>query len=182
MSETSQALTSSGDSSHTLQTERLLHNEVQFEQADIATSRIVGVLFVIGLVFVGVALACRWVLDLNASGLDRTARSPQYAAPADRLPTAPRLEPLDRSETTASSDVFAKQLAMEHELHGLGDTVETGFVHIPIEQAMKLFVSQLSVRPGDAKPPTKGFGLVDGGESNSGRLFSEGPIWLRQRK
>ena len=98
------------------------------------------------------------------------------------MPAGPRLEPLDRSAATETTDVFAKQLAMENALHSYGNTTEPGFVHIPIEQAMKLVAPTLPVRHAGAQPPAKGFGLVDGGEPNSGRLYSEAPVWLRQNK
>jgi len=162
--------------------ERLLHEEVQFESPDIGTIRILIVLIGIVLVFIGAGLVCLLVLRLNQGSIDRSDLSAQYNAPKERLPSEPRLEPLDRSAATASTDVFAKQLAMEHALHSYGNTTEPGFVHIPIEQAMKLVAPTLPVRQAGAQPPAKGFGLVDGGEPNSGRLYSEAPVWLRQNK
>jgi hypothetical protein len=71
---------------------------------------------------------------------------------------------------------------MEKTLHSYGNTNESGFVHIPIEQAMKLVAPTLETRQGDRQLPAKGFGLVGGGESNSGRLYSEAPTWLRENK
>jgi hypothetical protein len=162
--------------------ERLLHEEVRFEGPDIGTWRILAVLVGIVLVFVGTGLACMMFLKLNQRSDDRASQQSQYNAPDESPPAGPRLEPLDRSAATASTDVFAKQLAMERTLHSYGNTPEPGFVHVPIEQAMKLVAPTLPVRPGDARPPAKGFGLVDGGETNSGRLYSEAPVWLRTNK
>ncbi len=100
--------------------------------------------------------------------------------PSDAKPAPPRLEPLDFNEM--GSGVFAKQLAMEDALHRYGDSAEPGFVHIPIARATKLVVPTIRVRPGATQPPAKSFGLIGDGESNSGRLYSEAPSWLREKK
>ena len=142
---------------------------------------IVGILVAIALVFAAIGMVCWCLLSIRRTSSDRPAQASSYSMPADKLPPPPRLEPLDRGETATASNVFAKQLAMEHGLHSYGDTNEAGFVHIPIEEAMKRVIAALPVRSGDAQPPVKGFGLA-GGESNSGRLYSEAPSWLREKK
>jgi hypothetical protein len=70
------------------------------------------------------------------------------------------------------TNVWERQLAKERVLHSYGKTDEDGFVHIPIQEAMTTLAEQLS----KAKPPEPAHseGLLDAGESNSGRMFREG--------
>jgi hypothetical protein len=169
------------DRSDAREADRPLHEEIDFERSDIATYKIVLVLFGIALVFVGAGFLCLLVLRLNVTS-DERGMPAQYNVSKEPLPVAPRLEPLDRRQATATTDVFAKQLAMEQTLHSYGNTNDTAFVHIPIQQAIKLVAPTLESRQGDQQLPAKGFGLVGGGESNSGRLYSEAPKWLRENK
>ncbi len=155
----------------------IAHDEVKFDESDISVSSVALILFAFAVVFVVVGLISWSFLSMNESEADRVARAPHYSMPAERLPASPRLEPLDQNEP----DVFAKQIAMEHVLHSYGHTIEKGFVHIPIEQAMKLAIESMPIRRENAQPPAKSFGLVGGGESGSGRLYSEAPSWLQKK-
>ena len=179
MSET--PLSADDDAGRPSNGERLVHQEVKYEDADVGVRGIAAVLLGIAFVFVGTGLVAWFFLNANESDADRIAQKTQYSEPADKLPAAPRLEPLDRAASTNASDVFAHQIAMERDLHKYGETGEKGFVHIPIERAMKLVIETIPVRKEAARPPAKGFGLVGGGESSAGREFSEGPAWLRQK-
>jgi hypothetical protein len=84
----------------------------------------------------------------------------------------PRLEQVDRLAGVEKPNVYDRQAAKEKVLNSSGPTEEKGYVHIPIEQAMKLLEDKLPVR---AKPPAdeawRADGLIDAGESNSGREF-----------
>ncbi len=61
---------------------------------------------------------------------------------------------------------------MPSDLERLETTSEKGYVQIPIDRAMELVVPRLKVRQPTAGPgATKDRGLVDGGESNSGRML-----------
>ncbi len=91
------------------------------------------------------------------------------------LPPEPRLEQLDRVAGIETSEVRAIEAPKERLLSTYGATDETGFIHIPIQRAMDLALDQLPVRK---QPPSrdglvKDRGLLDSGESNSGRLFRE---------
>jgi hypothetical protein len=156
-----------------------VHDELRYEEPDIGVGGIIAVLAGIAVLFVAVAAGCWWLLARNESEADRAAEAPQYSRPAERMPAAPRLEPLERGEVAA--DTFVRQLDMERVLQSFGDTAEQGFVHIPIEQAMKLAVETMPARQDSERLPEMGFGLVGGGEANSGRLYSEGPTWLQQK-
>src|SRR3954469_4469800 len=161
--------------------ESRLHDDVQFEQAELSLNGVIGVLVGIAVVFFGVFLIGRWILVANTSDVDRAATAPNYSLPAESKPVQPRLEPLDYA-TAIASNVFAAQLEKEHVLHTYGATSEGGFVRIPIEKAMKLSTKAMPARQGGKEAPAKSFGLVGGGESNSGHKYSEAPSWLKQNK
>jgi hypothetical protein len=181
MSDSSTPDARNDDGSRAPNGEKLLHDEVHFEDADVGVFKIIAVLAGIALVFVGVGLVSWWALKLNTKGVRHAVPGSDYSVPTESLPAGPRLEPLDRTSATAAADDFARQLAMEHELHSYGATSEKGFVHIPIERAMKLVIETAPVRKESGQLPAKGFGLSGGGESNSGRVYSEGPKWLRKK-
>jgi hypothetical protein len=70
--------------------------------------------------------------------------------------------------------VFAKLAAQEKVLNSYGPTAEKGFVHIPIQQAIKATVGKLPVKRQTQGEAAKDRGLIDAGESNSGRMFRGG--------
>src|SRR3954452_411973 len=92
--------------------ENRLHEEVQFEQAELSVNRVVAVLGGIALVFAGVILICGLILKASRSEVDRAATAPNYILPSDAKPSGPRLEPLDYSTATASN-LFAAQVEKE---------------------------------------------------------------------
>lgn len=132
-----------------------------------------------------------WLLEADRQRHRELMKSsyPVAPAPSTTLPPEPRLEPLDRYAGVESSNVFLRQLAYERTLHSYGTTGEEGFVHIPIEDAMKLAAGKLPVRaetpapeqPGNEKnaagpstrPPPKDNGLLGWGDANSGRVYRE---------
>jgi len=155
-----------------------VHEDVRHEDSEVHAGYILAVLAAIALVFIGVGIVCRWFIDWNERGAVRAPTAPRNHSLANELPPVPRLEPLDATEPT-TANVFARQLEKERALHGYGQTAEDGFVHVPIERAMELAVETMPVRGQAETLPRKGFGLIGGGESNSGRLYSEAPSWLR---
>jgi hypothetical protein len=103
-------------------------------------------------------------------------QSPYPMAPklSAKLPPEPRLEQLDRLAGVDSSEVNKRLAAQEKLLNSYGPTADKGFVHIPIQQAIRAVAGQLPVRKQRGET-TKDNGLIDSGESNSGRMFWEGP-------
>jgi hypothetical protein len=180
MSDQSSRATDAADGRESSADEPRLHEEIRYEDPDISVTGVVAVLAGIAIVFAGVIGIAYWFLRTSEARADRSANASVYRVPRDARPAPPRLEPLNFNET--ESGVFAKQLAMEDSLHRYGDSAESGFVHIPIERAMKLIVPTIRVRPVAAQPPVKSFGLIGDGEANSGRLYSEAPSWLREKK
>ncbi len=88
----------------------------------------------------------------------------------------PRLEQIDRIAGIEKPNINERYTAKEEVLHSFGSTQEKGFVHIPIERAMKMLENKLPAR---AEPPAdkawRADGLIDSGESNSGREFRRRP-------
>jgi hypothetical protein len=99
------------------------------------------------------------------------------AAPASQpLPPQPRLEQIDRLSppqlvTAEENDAMNKQLADEERaLHRYGPA-EPGFVHVPIEAAIKALAGKLPVAKNSAQGESHSEGLLDGGGPNSGRIY-----------
>ena len=57
-------------------------------------------------------------------------------------------------------------------LYSYGPTHDEDYVHVPIDEAMKQLANKLPVREApSAEQARREGGLVDAGESNSGRMF-----------
>jgi hypothetical protein len=136
----------------------------------------------------------RWVLILAVAGCgigvgifflvrgiywatleSRVDGQPTAAAPSElptsQLPPEPRLELLDRLEKTPPSNVAKWERSEEKSLETYAPSDEKGFVHIPLQHAMQMLAGHLPVRKEADRPKFKDKGLVDAGESNSGRMF-----------
>lgn len=75
-------------------------------------------------------------------------QSPYRLAPtlSTKLPPEPRLEQLDRLAKIETSDVSRMLTDKEKILNSYGPTEEKGFIHIPIQEAMKRVAGTLPVR------------------------------------
>jgi len=146
---------------------------VAYERKDIR----LGCLLAVMAVAVGVIAALEfgvwryfhWEADMQQA----QKRSPYSQTPPseDRLPPEPRLEQLDRL-AGAERSALDRQLAdQQAALESYGSTADKGFVHIPIEQAIKALAGRLPVRKSAPAGATHDRGLIDAGEANSGRLF-----------
>jgi hypothetical protein len=101
---------------------------------------------------------------------------PLAPSPATALPREPRLEQLDRVARVETPNVYEREASKLQVLNSYGHTQDKDYVHIPIEQAMKLLENQLPARPEPSAAQRKrSNGLVDAGESNSGRVFKGEP-------
>ncbi len=166
---------------------RIEHPEVRNEKTDASFRAILfivlGAMVVAAAVYVGVLFFFG-----NRRGVEEKAKqSPFPLAPAPAtdpnapppLPAGePRLEQIDRMARNERPNVYVRQESREEWLEHYGPTDEKDFVHIPIDQAMQYLLDkkQLPSRAGPpADRPWRADGLVDGGESNSGREFREKP-------
>ncbi len=156
---------------------RIEHPAVSFERKDVSARGIYLVILATALLAVFHYWIVWWFFNDYNNYESAIKRSPYPLAPvpSQRLPAEPRLEQLDRLEGIQKPNVYLREESKEQILNSGGPTAEPGYVHIPIEQAMKQVVQQLPVRQ---RPPPQGpvkdKGLVAGGEPNSGRLFRGG--------
>ncbi len=142
--------------------------------------------WVIGLIVgsIGLAALTFWVLLVlvhryqNYQAAIKRSSYPLAPSPQEALPPEPRLEQLDRLQGIERPNVHERQASKEEILGSYGSTPKEGFIHIPIDRAMRLLENKLPVRK---EPPAgdrrRENGLVNGGESNSGRMFREKPRW-----
>lgn len=155
-----------------------VHNEVRFEASNVSVLRIGMVLLGIALVFTGVFIASAWVLKVNQIDSNRAPSAFNYSLPSEAKPAQPRLEPLDY-ETAIAANVFKDQIAKERVLHSYGVTADEHYVHVPIDIAIRRFLETKPTSNVPTRLPEKAFGLIGGGEANSGRRYAEAPSWLQ---
>jgi hypothetical protein len=108
---------------------------------------------------------------------ERRSHFPLAPAPSLAFPKKPHLEQIDRLAGDKNASVYQREADKLKTLNSYGQTNAKGFVHIPIEQAMKLAVEKKMLQARPAIPEAerrRAGGLVDAGESNSGRLFKGG--------
>ena len=151
---------------------RIEHPSVRHERSDASFGWVLGL--IIGAVVLGVAIhfAVRAFLAHSVSTLASTRGShfPLAAEPSRTLPPEPRLEQLDRLTEISSSNFKVREQARLEVLNSLGPTKQPDFVHIPIDRAMRHLADKLPARSDD-NVQRHDNGLVNGGASNSGRLF-----------
>jgi hypothetical protein len=152
---------------------RIEHPTIRRELTDVRFLPVFTV--ILGIVVLGaIIIYATWiVLHGLEPGISSFAHSKRGTVDST-LPAEPRLEPLERLSGNESANAFDRQLAAERKLTSYGPTDEQGFVHIPIEQAIKLIVPKLPIRK---TPACQGAGmddgLLDGGGPNSGRIYRE---------
>ncbi len=156
---------------------------VRYEPKDIYLGRILGVI-VIALCVVGALYFGVWRFFRSQERVQEEFKKSPYPlapAPSTALPPEPRLEELDRLTpeemeqldlitSLETAGVNGQLAAQEKALHEYGPSSEKDFVRIPIEQAMKALAGTLPVAK-ESSPGRDANGLVDAGQSNSGRMF-----------
>ncbi|MEN6452030.1 MAG: hypothetical protein ABFC96_16190 [Thermoguttaceae bacterium] len=151
------------------------HAEARYERRDIRLGCLLAVMLVALCVVVslgyGIWRFYWWQADVHAEA----GRSPYPMAPplSSRLPPEPRLEQLERMQGRERANLSKRLVDQERLLHSYGPTDEKGFVHIPIDEAIKYTADRLPVRRTPQGRASHDEGLVDSGESNSGRMFRD---------
>ncbi len=163
---------------------RIEHPSVKSEKSDASFAGIVIILLAAmgcAAIIYGVLLGVFYKWRQDEAAVKRSP-FPLAAEPSSALPPEPRLEPLDRTAGVESSNVFLRLERKEDVMNNYGPTREEGYVRIPVGRAMDLLAGKLPAR---AAPPAeaqrRADGLTDSGESNSGRMFREGPRWWSER-
>jgi hypothetical protein len=158
---------------------QVAHPEVHYEKSDINFRWIVGIL--IGALVFGIIIQLAvwdFFSDYRTFQAEvKRSRFPLAPAPADSRPAEPRLEQLDRLEEGLRTSAAAREATELSILHSYGPTSEDGYVHVPIDRAMKLVQKQLRSRPDRQMGDKRENGLVDSGAPNSGRLYRGKPRW-----
>lgn len=156
---------------------RIEHPRVRHEPRDVRFRWVLVVVIVaVCVATVHYYLVWRYLQSqIAAQNVEKRSPFPLAPTPSTKLPPEPRLEQLNRMSGVASSNVYDRLAAAEKVLHSYGSTEEQGFVHIPIQQAMQRVAGQLPARKEPPAYPPKSQGLVDAGESNSGRMY-RGPL------
>jgi hypothetical protein len=152
------------------------HPESPFERTDINFGRVFALVIVTGCVF-ALMFALNWYFFRAERHVQDERKSSPFArssAGPPSLPPPPRLEQIDRVERGTEESYNAKAAEMLRQLHTSGPAAEKGFIHIPIEQAMKDIVKQLPVRK---ESSDEALHPVYAGSSNSGRTLSGAPPW-----
>jgi hypothetical protein len=148
------------------------HPEVRYERHDVRFLA-VALVIVVAIILGSAEMYAVWRLFHRSEvGLREQNVSRYPLAPDGKpgLPVAPRLEQLDRLEGNRSDQIDRRKLSPEGLLATYGPASEEGYVHIPIERAMDLVIGELRSRSDEAASGNDN-GLVDSGESNSGRMF-----------
>jgi hypothetical protein len=163
-----------------------VHPGVRTEKTDVSFRVVFG--FIVGALFFAAWVHIILLVFFHVRARDEAeAKASPYpltpplasANKVANLPPEPRLEELNRLYNVEKSNVYERQESREHILDSYGPAQEEGYVHVPIDRAMKYLANKLPSR----KPPAdrhKQNGLVDGGESNSGRLFRKEPPWFER--
>jgi hypothetical protein len=131
--------------------EPIEHDSVRFETRDVRYTAILALLAVIGC-YLLVHFSVVWYffrIERHSEEESKRSSYPFAAEVENQLPREPRLEPIDRLSKDMAGNMALLMAQKEEWLHSSGTLEEKGFMHIPIEQAMKEVVSQLPVR----KPP-----------------------------
>lgn len=153
--------------------EKTTNPGVHYERKDIRFGCLLAVMIVAGCVVVSVGYGMWRFYWWQAGQQQAKGRSQYPLSPGlnPRLPPEPRLEQIDRLAGAGVSNVSKMLAEKEKVLNSYGPSEEKGFVHVPIQEAIKATAGKLPVR----KPPpgraVKDKGLTDAGESNSGRMF-----------
>jgi hypothetical protein len=150
--------------------------ENRYEETD-ASFRAVTIVAIVGcvigaVVFVAVRGFYWAALESQPPAPATTFTAPEK--PTEQLPPEPRLELLDRQQKTPASNVSRWERGEEKSLETYGSSDEKGFVRIPLKEAMHIVVGQLPARKAADQPKFPDKGLIDAGESNSGRIFRGG--------
>jgi hypothetical protein len=147
--------------------------ENRFEVRDVRFRWVLLITVIGSLAGAGIFILVRgfyWAALQSSAGERATTFAPPEK-PTNELPPEPRLELLDRLAKTPASNVSKWERGEEKSLETYSTTDEKGFVRIPLQRAMQLLADHLPARKAADRPKFKDRGLVDAGESNSGRMF-----------
>jgi hypothetical protein len=157
----------------------ITHPEVRYETSDLNFRWLLAIL--IGAMVFGMIIQLAvWDFFSDYRAVQAEVKKspfPLAPAPTDSLPPEPRLEQLDRLEEALASTAAAREATELSILNSYGPTLEEGYVHVPIDRAMKLVQRQLRSRADRQTEDKRENGLMDAGAPNSGRMYRGKPKW-----
>jgi hypothetical protein len=155
---------------------RIEHPGVPYERGDIGFRGLLAIIVGACCVLAVLGFLVSRFYWFQERAREAVTKSPYSLSPglSAKLPAQPRLEQLDRMTAAEVADGDKQLAAMQRALNKYGATAEKGFVHIPIQEAMRAIAGKLPV----AKESSQGgvahaSGLLESGASNSGRMFRE---------
>jgi len=153
---------------------RIEHPTVEREPRDVRFNRAIWV--IVGALVIGaIQLWAVWCFYKNRERHEErinASRYPLRKRQTGDLPREPRLEQVDRLAGITGESVRRREISDDELLSSYGRTPDEGYIRIPIDKAMELVLDELHSRDQKQAPDqTKSSGLVNAGESNSGRLF-----------
>lgn len=173
---------------------RIAHPNVSYERTDASLGWIVGL--IVGAM--GFAAFVHWIMlvffyDYKGYQADIKRPNSPLVSPSDPTPPRPRLEQVDREfdkdkpANVLETDIMAMEATKLRVLESYGLTEQGDYVHIPIQEAMAMvgkdpakhnapYRNKLS--PELQKTAKWQRGLMDAGESNSGRMPRREPRWF----
>ncbi len=154
-----------------------VHPDVRYEHTDVSfpgVMTVLGVLMFCGLLIFFFVWLVFYRIQLQQKVVKKSP-FPLAPEPSETLPREPRLEQIDRMAGVERPNVYVRESDRLKVLENYGPAEEDAYVHIPIDQAMKMLAGKLpSRKEPSAEQRRRSGGLVDAGESNSGRMFRGG--------
>lgn len=156
---------------------RIEHPEIRTEPTDASFGWILGLVVAATVAAAVVFIVILWLFNTYRSHQAALKKSPFPLAPGPTmsLPPTPRLEQIDHSSGLPVPNGVDRESGQENLLSSYGSTPDEGFIRIPIDRALDFLANKLPHRESSAAKDSRDNGLVDDGESNSGRVFREKP-------
>ena len=150
------------------------HPDARYEESDV-NFRWIAAILIVATALTAITLYVIWVFFVDFRQYQSRIKEspfPLAPGPSTSLPAKPRLEQVERQAGIGEENAGVMKSSKEETLSSYGPTRDKDYVHIPIDEAMKQLANKLPVRkPPSAAEARREGGLVDAGESNSGRIF-----------
>lgn len=158
---------------------RVEHPSVRYERSD-ASFRWIFIIILGTMVFAAIVQSIVLAFFYHYRDYQAEIKKSPYPlapTPSTTLPREPRLEQVDRLAGIETPNVYQREASYLDILNHYGPTHEEGFIHVPIDRAMQYLIEEKKL---PARPPLSpeqarhSEGLINSGESNSGRVFRGG--------
>lgn len=169
----------SDDAQHEQHLHPARRDDVDYERSEAPFVGVAIVLVAIACMFALAGFVVRQFIRIDSHQLPLQPRPDSYVQSEETLPAQPRLEPLEIRPDSPPPHPLAQQLLMQQIRDSYGPGQDKQHVRVPIGVAIEVLSKQAATGKGELKQLSKSFGLVGGGEANSGRIYQEAPSWLQ---